>query len=160
MGSGPQSRRSNGGPLGAATRRQHQHAVGRRKAPRCVVRRAHVRARRPPAGTCLLHGARGPDYDTTCILPRTPSPPQDEPTNHLDAHSVGWLENFLSEFPGAVVTVTHDRALLESLTGWIVDLEYGGVSVYKGNYSAWLDQKQAEQISLPGARFRSRPSSC
>ena len=56
---------------------------------------------------------------------------------------MGWLENFLREFPGAVVTVTHDRALLESLTGWIVDLEYGGVNVYKGNYSAWLDQKQA-----------------
>jgi sulfate-transporting ATPase len=66
----------------------------------------------------------------------------DEPTNHLDATSVGWLETYLRDFPGAIVTVTHDRALLESLTGWIVDLEFGDVHVYEGNYSAWLEQKQ------------------
>lgn len=75
----------------------------------------------------------------------------DEPTNHLDAASVGWLETFLSEFPGAVVTVTHDRALLESLTGWIVDLEFGQVNVYKGNYSAWLEQKR-EQLDVSKAK--------
>ena len=65
----------------------------------------------------------------------------DEPTNHLDAHSVAWLEGFLRDFKGAVVTVTHDRSLLESVAGWIVDVEYGGLRVYEGNYSHYLEHK-------------------
>jgi len=65
----------------------------------------------------------------------------DEPTNHLDAESVAWLENYLKEFPGAVVTVTHDRYFLDNVTGWILELDRGRGIPYEGNYSSWLDQK-------------------
>ena len=65
----------------------------------------------------------------------------DEPTNHLDAESVAWLENYLKEFPGAVVTVTHDRYFLDNVTGWILELDRGKGIPYEGNYSSWLDQK-------------------
>ena len=65
----------------------------------------------------------------------------DEPTNHLDAESVAWLENYLREFPGAVVTVTHDRYFLDNVTGWILELDRGRGIPYEGNYSSWLEQK-------------------
>jgi sulfate-transporting ATPase len=66
----------------------------------------------------------------------------DEPTNHLDAESVGWLERFLHEYPGTVVAVTHDRYFLDNVAGWILELDRGRGIPYKGNYSAWLEQKQ------------------
>ncbi len=66
----------------------------------------------------------------------------DEPTNHLDAESVAWLENYLKEFKGAVVTVTHDRYFLDNVTGWILELDRGRGIPYEGNYSSWLEQKQ------------------
>ena len=66
----------------------------------------------------------------------------DEPTNHLDAESVAWLENYLREFPGAVVVVTHDRYFLDNVTGWILELDRGRGLPYEGNYSSWLEQKQ------------------
>jgi len=66
----------------------------------------------------------------------------DEPTNHLDAESVAWLERFLSEFPGTVVAVTHDRYFLDNVAGWILELDRGRGIPWKGNYSSWLDQKQ------------------
>ena len=66
----------------------------------------------------------------------------DEPTNHLDAESVAWLERFLSEYPGTVVAVTHDRYFLDNVAGWILELDRGKGIPWQGNYSSWLEQKQ------------------
>jgi ATP-binding cassette ChvD family protein len=67
----------------------------------------------------------------------------DEPTNHLDAESVAWLERFLSEYPGTVVAITHDRYFLDNAAQWILELDRGVGYPYKGNYSGWLEQKKA-----------------
>lgn len=67
----------------------------------------------------------------------------DEPTNHLDAESVAWLERFLHDFPGTVVAVTHDRYFLDNVAGWILELDRGQGIPYQGNYSSWLEQKEA-----------------
>ncbi|HEV2772632.1 MAG TPA: energy-dependent translational throttle protein EttA [Thermoleophilaceae bacterium] len=67
----------------------------------------------------------------------------DEPTNHLDALSVAWLERHLRDYPGTVVAVTHDRYFLDNVTGWILELDRGRGIPYHGNYSSWLEQKQA-----------------
>jgi sulfate-transporting ATPase len=66
----------------------------------------------------------------------------DEPTNHLDAESVAWLQRFLEEYTGTVVTVTHDRYFLDEVAGWILELDRGRGIPYEGNYSGWLEQKQ------------------
>jgi len=66
----------------------------------------------------------------------------DEPTNHLDAESVAWLEQFLQQYKGTVVAVTHDRYFLDNAAGWILELDRGEGIPWKGNYSSWLDQKQ------------------
>ncbi len=66
----------------------------------------------------------------------------DEPTNHLDAESVDWLEQFLTRFPGTVIAVTHDRYFLDNAAEWILELDRGYGIPYKGNYSAWLEQKE------------------
>ena len=67
----------------------------------------------------------------------------DEPTNHLDAESVDWLEQFLSRFSGTVVAITHDRYFLDNAAEWILELDRGHGIPYKGNYSTWLEQKEA-----------------
>jgi energy-dependent translational throttle protein EttA len=67
----------------------------------------------------------------------------DEPTNHLDAESVGWLEQFLERFSGSVLAVTHDRYFLDNVAGWILELDRGRGIPFQGNYSSWLEQKQA-----------------
>ncbi len=67
----------------------------------------------------------------------------DEPTNHLDAESVAWLENHLQEYPGTVIAVTHDRYFLDNVAGWILELDRGHGIPWRGNYSSWLEQKQA-----------------
>ncbi len=67
----------------------------------------------------------------------------DEPTNHLDAESVEWLEQFLTRFPGTVVAVTHDRYFLDNAAEWILELDRGEGIPWKGNYSSWLEQKEA-----------------
>ncbi|MCL2160947.1 MAG: energy-dependent translational throttle protein EttA [Betaproteobacteria bacterium] len=67
----------------------------------------------------------------------------DEPTNHLDAESVEWLEQFLQRFPGTVVAVTHDRYFLDNAAEWILELDRGCGIPWKGNYSSWLEQKEA-----------------
>jgi len=67
----------------------------------------------------------------------------DEPTNHLDAESVAWLEQHLAEYSGTVVAVTHDRYFLDNVAGWILELDRGRGIPYQGNYSGWLEQKQA-----------------
>jgi len=66
----------------------------------------------------------------------------DEPTNHLDADSVSWLEQFLKEYSGTVVAVTHDRYFLDNVAGWILELDRGHGIPWEGNYSSWLDQKE------------------
>ncbi len=66
----------------------------------------------------------------------------DEPTNHLDAESVAWLENFLKEYKGTVVAITHDRYFLDNVAGWILELDRGQGIPWQGNYSSWLEQKQ------------------
>jgi sulfate-transporting ATPase len=67
----------------------------------------------------------------------------DEPTNHLDAESVAWLERTLQDYPGTVVAVTHDRYFLDNVAGWILELDRGSGIPWEGNYSSWLEQKQA-----------------
>lgn len=67
----------------------------------------------------------------------------DEPTNHLDAESVAWLEQFLEKFPGTVVAITHDRYFLDNVAEWILELDRGEGIPYKGNYTSWLEQKDA-----------------
>ena len=67
----------------------------------------------------------------------------DEPTNHLDAESVHWLERFLEDYPGTVVAITHDRYFLDNAAGWILELDRGRGIPYEGNYSQWLEQKEA-----------------
>ena len=87
----------------------------------------------------------------------------DEPTNHLDAESVGWLERHLEEYKGTVVAVTHDRYFLDNVAGWILELDRGHGLPFKGNYSSWLEQKQArlaqEERKDRRASRRSRRSS-
>ena len=67
----------------------------------------------------------------------------DEPTNHLDAESVYWLERFLADYKGAVIAVTHDRYFLDNVAGWILELDRGRGIPFQGNYSSWLEQKEA-----------------
>ena len=70
----------------------------------------------------------------------------DEPTNHLDAESVAWLQRFLSDYPGAVVMVTHDRYFLDNVTGWILEIDRGQGIPYEGNYSAYLEAKEKRML--------------
>src|SRR5919201_1717996 len=79
----------------------------------------------------------------------------DEPTNHLDAESVAWLQRFLAEYPGTVVTVTHDRYFLDEVAGWILELDRGHGIPWEGNYSGWLEQKQA-RLAAEGKQEEAR----
>ena len=79
----------------------------------------------------------------------------DEPTNHLDALSVAWLQRFLHDFPGTVVTITHDRYFLDEVAGWILELDRGEGIPFKGNYSGWLEQKQ-KRLELEGKAEEAR----
>ena len=79
----------------------------------------------------------------------------DEPTNHLDAESVAWLQRFLADFPGTVVTVTHDRYFLDEVAGWILELDRGRGIPYEGNYSGWLDQKK-KRLEQEGKQEQAR----
>jgi ATP-binding cassette ChvD family protein len=81
----------------------------------------------------------------------------DEPTNHLDAESVAWLEQFLKQYKGTVVAVTHDRYFLDNVAGWILELDRGAGIPWQGNYSSWLEQKQnrlAQEEKEESARRR------
>jgi ATP-binding cassette ChvD family protein len=81
----------------------------------------------------------------------------DEPTNHLDAESVAWLEQFLQEYTGTVVAVTHDRYFLDNAAGWILELDRGRGIPYEGNYSGWLEQKaKREDIEAKSESSRDR----
>ena len=81
----------------------------------------------------------------------------DEPTNHLDAESVAWLERFLDEYPSTVIAVTHDRYFLDNVAGWILELDRGHGIPWQGNYSSWLEQKEARlRIEEAGEKARQR----
>ena len=82
----------------------------------------------------------------------------DEPTNHLDAESVGWLERFLTEFPGTVVAITHDRYFLDNAAEWILELDRGYGIPWKGNYSSWLEQKE-ERLAQEASKEKARQHS-
>ena len=102
--------------------------------------------RLPPAEASLEHlsgGERRRVALCRIILSRPDMLLLDEPTNHLDAESVAWLERFLQEYGGTVVAVTHDRYFLDNAAEWILELDRGHGYPFKGNYSSWLDQKQA-----------------
>ena len=71
----------------------------------------------------------------------------DEPTNHLDAESVAWLEKYLEQYPGTVIAVTHDRYFLDNVAGWILELDRGHGIPWEGNYSSWLEQKEARILA-------------
>ncbi|HSG53623.1 MAG TPA: energy-dependent translational throttle protein EttA [Rheinheimera sp.] len=82
----------------------------------------------------------------------------DEPTNHVDAESVAWLERFLHDYPGTVVAITHDRYFLDNVAGWILELDRGYGIPWEGNYSSWLEQKDArlqQEEKAENARQRS-----
>jgi len=79
----------------------------------------------------------------------------DEPTNHLDAESVSWLEQYLREYNGTVVLITHDRYFLDNVTGWILELDRGRGIPYEGNYSSWLEQKH-KRLALEGSQEEAR----
>ena len=81
----------------------------------------------------------------------------DEPTNHLDAESVAWLERHLQQYKGTVIAVTHDRYFLDNVAGWILELDRGYGIPWKGNYSSWLEQKQA-RLALEENRRKAAPA--
>jgi len=98
----------------------------------------------PDADVSLLSGGERRRVALCRLLLRAPDLLLlDEPTNHLDAESVAWLEQHLSEYKGAIVAVTHDRYFLDNVAGWILELDRGKGIPYQGNYSSWLEQKQA-----------------
>ncbi len=81
----------------------------------------------------------------------------DEPTNHLDAESIAWLERFLHDYKGTVVAVTHDRYFLDNVAGWILELDRGHGIPWEGNYSSWLEQKEArleQEAKAEAARIK------
>ena len=84
-------------------------------------------------------------------MPAAAEPPDllllDEPTNHLDAESVDWLEQFLKEYAGTVVAITHDRYFLDNVAKWILELDRGKGFPFEGNYSSWLEQKQERLVA-------------
>ncbi|HRF13266.1 MAG: energy-dependent translational throttle protein EttA [Candidatus Accumulibacter phosphatis] len=104
-------------------------------------------ALRLPAWDALIGNLSGGEKRRVALCKLLLSKPDmlllDEPTNHLDAESVEWLEQFLVRFPGTVVAVTHDRYFLDNAAEWILELDRGHGIPWKGNYSSWLEQKEA-----------------
>ena len=120
---------------------------GRRLEPRHAARirdgRAAPAARPTPTSSTLSGGERRRVALCRLLLRAPDLLLLDEPTNHLDAESVAWLEQHLAEYKGTVVAVTHDRYFLDNVAGWILELDRGRGIPYEGNYSSWLEQKQA-----------------
>ncbi len=104
-------------------------------------------ALRLPAWDALIKHLSGGEKRRVALCALLLSKPDmlllDEPTNHLDAESVEWLEQYLTRFPGTVVAVTHDRYFLDNAAEWILELDRGHGIPWKGNYSSWLEQKEA-----------------
>ncbi|HLF50007.1 MAG TPA: energy-dependent translational throttle protein EttA [Methylomirabilota bacterium] len=103
-------------------------------------------ALRCPAGDALVATLSGGEVRRVALCRVLLEKPDllllDEPTNHLDAESVAWLERFLTEYPGTVVAITHDRYFLDNAAGWILELDRGAGIPWEGNYSSWLEQKK------------------
>jgi ATP-binding cassette ChvD family protein len=98
----------------------------------------------PDARVSVLSGGEKRRVALCRLLLRTPDILLlDEPTNHLDAESVAWLEHHLQQYQGTIIAVTHDRYFLDNVAGWILELDRGAGIPWKGNYSSWLEQKQA-----------------
>src|ERR1700744_2447875 len=100
----------------------------------------------PPGDTPVAHlsgGERRRVALCRLLLQRPDLLLLDEPTNHLDAESVAWLQRFLKDYPGTVVTITHDRYFLDEVAGWILELDRGHGIPFEGNYTGWLEQKKA-----------------
>jgi ATP-binding cassette ChvD family protein len=104
-----------------------------------------MEALRCPPGDSPVTNLSGGEIRRTAICALLLSKPDmilmDEPTNHLDAESVAWLQNYLANFPGCVILVTHDRYFLDQITTWILELDRGQGIPYEGNYSVWLEKK-------------------
>ena len=104
-------------------------------------------ALRTPAGEADVANLSGGERRRVALARLLLSSPDllllDEPTNHLDADSVAWLERFLEDFAGTVLAVTHDRYFLDNVAGWILELDRGAGIPFQGNYTSWLEQKQA-----------------
>ena len=106
----------------------------------------------PPGDKSIYHLSGGEERRVALAKLLLSSPDfllLDEPTNHLDALSVAWLQRYLHDFPGTVVTITHDRYFLDEVAGWILELDRGEGIPYKGNYSGWLEQKQ-KRLEIEG----------
>src|SRR3954447_5607303 len=103
-------------------------------------------ALRTPPGDALVEYLSGGEKRRVALCKLLLQKPDllllDEPTNHLDAESVAWLEQFLEDYKGTVVLVTHDRYFLDNVTGWILELDRGQGIPYEGNYSTYLEKKQ------------------
>src|ERR1700674_1549904 len=104
-------------------------------------------ALRCPPGEALVASLSGGEWRRVALCRLLLQRPDllllDEPTNHLDAESVAWLQRFLKDYPGTVVTVTHDRYFLDEVAGWILEVDRGRGIPFEGNYSGWLERKQA-----------------
>ena len=111
-----------------------------------ALERAADALRLPPwdADVSKLSGGERRRVALCCLLLEKPDMLLlDEPTNHLDAESVAWLERFLHDYEGTVVAITHDRYFLDNVAGWILELDRGHGIPWEGNYSSWLEQKEA-----------------
>ncbi len=152
---GPQAR-GDGGADRRAGRVAGKDRPGRRLGPRPHRRDRDGRAALPAGRGLGRERSRAASGAASrcagCCLQRPDLLLLDEPTNHLDAESVAWLQRFLKDYPGTVVTVTHDRYFLDEVAGWILELDRGHGIPYEGNYSGWLEQKQARlaQEGKPG----------
>ncbi|KAF0695573.1 Aste57867_13613 [Aphanomyces stellatus] len=118
------------------------------------VERAMAALRVPPGDsdvTVLSGGERRRVALCRLVLEKPDMLLLDEPTNHLDAESVGWLETYLKNYKGTVLSITHDRYFLDNVAGWILELERGNNYVYEGNYSYFLDQKR-QRLNMDNKR--------